>query len=63
MSCFVTGSRRRGPSGVSVRGVSGEEREELARLRDENARLRMEREILRKRGLLREGGRPAIGEA
>ena len=29
-------------------GLSGEEREELARLRDENARLRMEREILSK---------------
>jgi transposase len=29
-------------------GVSSEEREELARLRDENARLRMEREILSK---------------
>lgn len=29
-------------------GPSGEEREELARLRDENAKLRMEREILRK---------------
>lgn len=28
-------------------GLSGNEREELARLRDENARLRMEREILR----------------
>ena len=29
-------------------GLSGDEREELARLRDENAKLRMEREILRK---------------
>jgi transposase len=29
-------------------GLSGEEREELQRLRDENAKLRMEREILRK---------------
>ena len=29
-------------------GLSGEEREELQRLRDENATLRMEREILRK---------------
>ena len=29
-------------------GLSSEEREELARLRDENATLRMEREILRK---------------
>jgi transposase len=29
-------------------GLSGEEREELARLRDENATLRLEREILRK---------------
>jgi transposase len=29
-------------------GLSGEEREEFARLRDENATLRLEREILRK---------------
>jgi transposase len=29
-------------------GLSGDERAELARLRDENAKLRMEREILRK---------------
>ena len=29
-------------------GLSGDEREELGRLRNENARLRMEREILRK---------------
>jgi transposase len=29
-------------------GVSGDEREELNRLRDENAKLRMEREILAK---------------
>ena len=29
-------------------GLSSEEREELKRLRDENAKLRMEREILRK---------------
>jgi transposase len=29
-------------------GLSGDEREELARLRDENAKLRMEREILSK---------------
>jgi transposase len=29
-------------------GLSSEEREELQRLRDENAKLRMEREILRK---------------
>ena len=29
-------------------GLSADEREELARLRDENAKLRMEREILRK---------------
>jgi transposase len=29
-------------------GLSGDEREELQRLRDENARLRMEREILAK---------------
>ena len=30
-------------------GLSGEEREELGRLRDENAKLRMAREILRKK--------------
>ena len=29
-------------------GLSGDEREELQQLRDENAKLRMEREILRK---------------
>jgi transposase len=29
-------------------GLSADEREELGRLRDENARLRVEREILRK---------------
>jgi transposase len=29
-------------------GLSGDEREELQRLRDENAKLRLEREILRK---------------
>ncbi len=29
-------------------GLSSDEREELSRLRDENAKLRMEREILRK---------------
>ena len=29
-------------------GLSGDEREELGRLRDENAKLRMEREILAK---------------
>jgi transposase len=29
-------------------GLSSDEREELQRLRDENAKLRMEREILRK---------------
>ena len=34
---------------VSARGgLSGDEREQLQRLRDENATLRMEREILRK---------------
>ena len=32
--------------GARPGGLSGEEREELARLRDENATLRMEREIL-----------------
>ncbi len=34
--------------GVRPGGLSGDEREELQRLRGENARLRMEREILRK---------------
>ena len=33
-------------------GLSSEEREELQRLRDENAKLRMEREILRKADVL-----------
>jgi transposase len=38
-------------------GLSSDEREELQRLRDENATLRMEREILRKAAVLfaREG--------
>jgi transposase len=36
-------------------GLSGDEREELARLRDENAKLRMEREILRKVSLAARG--------
>ena len=35
-------------SGERPGGLSSDEREELARLRDENAKLRMEREILRK---------------
>ena len=34
--------------GERAGGLSGDEREELRRLRDENARLRMEREILAK---------------
>jgi len=41
-------------------GLSPDERGELERLRDENAKLRMEREI--SGGLLREGGRRAVGE-
>jgi len=36
-------------------GLSGAEREELKRLRDENAKLRMEREILRKVALAARG--------
>jgi transposase len=35
-------------SGERPGGLSNDEREELGRLRDENAKLRMEREILRK---------------
>ena len=38
----------RAQRGERLGGLSEDEREELARLRDENARLRMEREILRK---------------
>ena len=34
--------------GERLGGLSGDEREELKRLRDENAKLRMEREILAK---------------
>jgi transposase len=41
-------------------GLSGDEREELRRLRDENARLRLEREILRKVPLAAGG---AVGSA
>ena len=48
MSRCATGSRRRRPRGVSARRAQSDEREELARLRDENATLRMEREILPK---------------
>ncbi len=45
-------------------GLSGDEREELQRLRDENAKLRMEREILRKAAVLfAGGGRRAVSEA
>jgi putative transposase len=43
-------------------GLSGDEREELARLRDENAKLRMERDRLESSRLLREGERRAVGE-
>ena len=38
----------RAAKGERSGGLSADEREELARLRDENAKLRMEREILRK---------------
>ena len=38
--------------GERAGGLSSDEREELARLRDENAKLRMEREILRKAAVL-----------
>jgi transposase len=45
-------------------GLSGDEREELKRLRDENAKLRMEREILRKAAVFfakeDDGGRRAL---
>ena len=40
--------QERAERGERPGGMSTEEREELARLRDENATLRMEREILRK---------------
>ena len=44
-------------------GLSRDEREELNRLRDENAKLRMERgDPAKSGGLLREGGRRAGGE-
>ena len=39
-------SRRRAARGERPGGLSSNEREELGRLRDENARLRMERELL-----------------
>jgi transposase len=38
----------RAERGERLGGLSEDEREELGRLRDENAKLRMEREILRK---------------
>ena len=38
----------RAVQGERPRGVSSAEREELKRLRDENAKLRLEREVLRK---------------
>ena len=44
----ATGSSRRRPSGESAPGLSDDEREELQQLRNENAKLRMEREILKK---------------
>ena len=40
--------RERAERGQHPGGLSSDEREELARLRDENAKLRMEREILAK---------------
>jgi transposase len=40
--------QERAEKGERPGGMSGDEREELARLRDENAKLRMEREILSK---------------
>jgi transposase len=40
--------QERAERGERSGGLSGDEREELQRLRDENARLRMEREILAK---------------
>jgi transposase len=40
--------RERAERGQRPGGLSGDEREELARLRDEKAKLRMEREILAK---------------
>ena len=56
--------QERAERGERPGGLSSDEREELQRLRDENAKLRMEREILGKSsGLLREGERRAVGEA
>jgi transposase-like protein len=56
--------QERAERGERPGGLSSDEREELKRLRDENAELRMEREILAKGGrLLREGERRAVGEA
>jgi transposase len=43
-------------------GLSSDEREELQRLRRESQTLRTEREILKGRGLLRQGDRRAVGE-
>ena len=40
--------RERAERGERAGRLSGDEREELQRLRDENAKLRMEREILEK---------------
>jgi transposase len=40
--------QERAERGERSGGLSGDEREELGRLRDENAKLRMEREILAK---------------
>ena len=46
--CVMRLRRREPAEGKRPGGLSGDEREELARLRDENQTLRMEREILEK---------------
>ena len=53
-------NEERAARGERPGGLSGDEREELSRLRDENAKLRMEREILRKAAVFfarEDGGR------
>ena len=58
------GSARSGSTGANEKGLTSEEREEMARLRREVKRLTMERDLLkRSSGLLGEGvatGEPAI---